>query len=55
MGTESLKVIAPLLKGLTIGELEAIRDIAWDIKYSLQNAEKEKLRQIIKDLEGQTP
>ena len=52
MGTEALKVIAPLLKELTIGELEAIRDIAWDIKSALEKREKEKLRQIIKDLEG---
>lgn len=52
MSYETLKTLAPLLKELTIGELEAVRDVAWDIKSALEKAEKEKFKKIINELEG---
>lgn len=50
MSYETLKSLVPLLKELTIGELEAVRDFCWDLKSALEKVEKEKLKEIIKQL-----
>lgn len=52
MSIEALRTIAPLLKQLTIGELEAVKDMAYDLKFSLEKAEKEAFKQMVKECEG---
>lgn len=48
--TDQQKMIVEALKTMTIGELEAFRSIAFDIKWDLQNAEKAKLEYALKQV-----
>jgi len=43
---ETLKLIAQLMKDLNIGDLEAIRSVAFDMSYRLQQAEKAKFKEL---------
>lgn len=51
MSYEILKKLAPLLKELSIGELEAVYDMAWDLKYALKKKDQDKLKALMLEVQ----
>lgn len=46
---DNLKMIIGLLNGLNMGELRLLREVLWDMQYGLEMAEKDKIKELLKD------